>query len=173
MRYTTVIDISEFPNVYRNDHAKSIYLHMVLKCGYHDDDRDRISISIRNLAWATGNTLSATRHALKVLQEAGLIVRTGDVWAVRKWCSPPPPTPRTNANTAKTGSEDSKIGKKFDEQIEEYRQKVYAAIRASTREELIEWLQELENGISRNHKGAYIKPNRENVEWLRNVINQM
>lgn len=173
MRYTTVIDISEYPNIYRNDHAKSIYLHMALKCGYHDDDRDQLNISIRNLAWATGNTLSATRHALKVLQDAGLIARTGDVWTVRKWCSPPPPTPRTKATTAKSGSEDSKLGQKLDQQVNEYQQKVLQAIRDCTREELLEWLHELEEGYSRRHKGVSIASNRATIDWFRNLLKSM
>lgn len=94
MRYTTVIDLTEFPGVYRNRNARLVYLHLVLKSGWHNDDRDLIEISIRSLASGVGLTLSATRHALAQLEKAGLINRQGSVWLVRKWILEEPVTPR-------------------------------------------------------------------------------
>ena len=85
MRYTTIIDITEVPAVYRNPSTARLYIHMALKAGYHDDDRDVLDISIRNLAAASGLTLSACRHALRILEKAQLISRQGDVWMVKKW----------------------------------------------------------------------------------------
>lgn len=85
MRYTTIIDISEQAGVYRNKNARLIYLHLALKSGYHDEDRDDIMISIRNLAAAAGCTFSATRHALAQLEAAQLITRHGDIIRVKKW----------------------------------------------------------------------------------------
>lgn len=85
MRYTTVIDVTEIPQVWGSPNVTRIYLYMVLKCGYHDEDRDMISVSIRNLAWRTGLTVSATRHALGVLQSYHLIERSGLRWRVVKW----------------------------------------------------------------------------------------
>lgn len=94
MRYTTIIDVTEMPAVYRNINARMLYLHMVLVSGYHDDDRDRTIKSIRSLAEETGLTLSACRHAIKVLTQARLIMRDGPVWIVRKYIQEPSITPR-------------------------------------------------------------------------------
>lgn len=85
MRYTTVIDISEIPQVYRNMATRILYVHMCLKCGYHDVDRDILDLSLRQLAAGAGLTLSATRHGLKILESVGLVRRQGAAWQVRKW----------------------------------------------------------------------------------------
>lgn len=85
MRYTTVIDISELPEIYRNMTARLIYMHMSLKAGYHDSDRDLVTLSIRRVAAEVGVTVSATRHALHLLERAGLLTREGQLWRVRKW----------------------------------------------------------------------------------------
>lgn len=94
MRYTTIIDLSEFPAVYRNKNVRLVYLHLVLKSGYHDNDRDLIDISIRNLAWAVGLSVSATRHALHILEQARMIKRAGPLWHVRKFIIEQEITPR-------------------------------------------------------------------------------
>lgn len=94
MRYTTIIDLSEFPAVYRNKNVRLVYLHLVLKSGYHDNDRDLIDISIRNLAWAVGLSVSATRHALHTLEQAKMIRRAGPLWHVRKFIIEQEITPR-------------------------------------------------------------------------------
>lgn len=85
MRYTTIIDIRETPAVYQNTNARIIYLHLALKAGYHDSDRDLVDISIRKLAAETGCSVAATRHALAVLSKARLLTRTGPLWSVTKW----------------------------------------------------------------------------------------
>lgn len=85
MRYTTVIDITEISDVYNNATARLIYLHMSLKAGYHDVDRDLVKLSIRRLSADVGVTVSATRHALRQLERAGLLTREGDLWRVKKW----------------------------------------------------------------------------------------
>lgn len=85
MRYTTVIDVSEIREVYRNHTARLVYLHMTLKAGYHDADRDIVRLSIRRLAEDVGVTVSAVRHALKLLEKEQLIRRSGDCWIVKKW----------------------------------------------------------------------------------------
>lgn len=99
MRYTTVIDISEMPAVYRNVNARLVYIHLCLKAGYHDNDRDLVSVSIRALAEALSLTLSATRHALQVLENAGLVMRQGQLLWVRKWVQEQPIS--TRARTAR------------------------------------------------------------------------
>lgn len=85
MRYTTVIDISEIPEIYRNMTARLIYMHMSLKAGYHDSDRDLVTLSIRRVAAEVGVTVSATRHALHLLERSGLLTREGQTWRIRKW----------------------------------------------------------------------------------------
>ena len=94
MRYTTVIDISEMPSVYRNVNVRLLYFHMVLKSGWHDIDRDLLPTSIRRLAADVGLSISAVRHALHVLETAGLIQRNGEVYHVKKWILEQTVTPR-------------------------------------------------------------------------------
>ena len=90
MRYTTIIDITELPTIYRNHNARLVYLHLVLRCGYHDADRDMTDTSIRQLSAAVGLTIAATRHALLQLQAVGLLTREGRVWTVRKFVAQSP-----------------------------------------------------------------------------------
>lgn len=94
MRYTTIIDISEVPSVYRNNNARLLYIHMALKAGYHDDDRDVLETSIRILAAQTGLTISAVRHALHVLEAVQLIKREGSAWIIKKWLPMQTTSPR-------------------------------------------------------------------------------
>ena len=94
MRYTTLIDISEIPSVYRNVNARLLYVHMALKAGYHDDDRDVLETSIRILSAQTGLTISAVRHALHVLEGVRLIKREGSAWIVKKWLPMQTTSPR-------------------------------------------------------------------------------
>lgn len=85
MRYTTIIDITDQASIYRNQNARLVYLHMVLRSGYHDNDRDLLDMSIRRLAAETGLSVSAVRHALELLTRAQLITRQGTMWFIRKW----------------------------------------------------------------------------------------
>lgn len=85
MRYTTLIDITQMADVYRNHNARLLYLHLVCIAGYHDDDRDKTRVSIRTLAAQTGLTISAVRHALKVLTAAKLVTQKDGVITVTKW----------------------------------------------------------------------------------------
>lgn len=85
MRYTTVIDISEIPEVYRNATARLVYLHLALKAGYHDNDRDLAAVSIRRLAMDVDVSVSAARHAIRQLEKAGLLKRDGSFLVVKKW----------------------------------------------------------------------------------------
>lgn len=94
MRYTTVIDITEIQQIYRSQNCRLLYLHMALKAGYHDDDRDIYDRSIRSLAADVNCTLSATRHALKQLEKAGLIKRQDNHWIVKKFVLTEEPTKR-------------------------------------------------------------------------------
>lgn len=104
MRYTTIVDISEFPTIYKNVAARLIYLHLVLKSGYHDHDRDLCQISFRRLAAELNLTISSVRHAVGQLETAHLIVRNGSLWAVKKFVQEQPITAR-----AKTAKQQQKI----------------------------------------------------------------
>jgi len=100
MRYTTIIDISELP-LYRNKNAVLLYLHLALKSGYHDHDRDQLRASLRGLAAATGLTLSATRHAISILTQSKLLTRDGDTWKVLKWVQTESITTRPRTKSVK------------------------------------------------------------------------
>ena len=105
MRYTTIIDIREFPQIYRNDHAKLVYLHLVLVSGYRDEDRDQTPISIRQICYDTGLSLSAVRHSLKVLISAGLLSRSGITWTVKKFVLDKPISPRIRSEKKRSAFE--------------------------------------------------------------------
>lgn len=88
MRYTTIIDIYD-THAWRSSSARLIYFYMCLKCGYHDDDRDIINISLRELSARLGLTLSAVRCALSLLISQGLITASGtSCYKVTKWAEP-------------------------------------------------------------------------------------
>lgn len=168
MRYTTIIDITETPDVYRNKNARLVYLHLALKAGYHDEDRDVLQTSIRTTAWKVGLTVSATRHALAVLERAGLLTRTKTGWTVTKWIQATDPTPRPRKKAAGSGASD--LGRQYDQEIEDYQRKLRAAIDDMTVQELQSWLQELKDGRQLNHRGTYLKPREDNIQWLTNQI---
>ena len=94
MRYTTIVDISENSGLYRNKNVRLVYLHLCLRSGYHNEDRDLIDISIRNLAWAVGISVASTRHALKMLEASRMIKRYNGLWHVRKFILEQEITPR-------------------------------------------------------------------------------
>lgn len=85
MRYTTIIDITEFPALYRNPATRLVYLHLCLRSGYHDYDRDFCSLSIRRIAYETGLTIAAVRNALEQLSKFQMIARRGQLTKVRKF----------------------------------------------------------------------------------------
>ena len=174
MRYTTVIDISEIPDVYRNQNARIIYLHLALKSGYHDNDRDRITTSIRRIAYETGTTVSAVRHTLHLLEKAQLIARDGETWTVKKWTVVEPPTPRTqktvDRQASNLGERWEREKREAEQKNREYQEKVLAAVRASSKEELQTWLSELQDRRSLAHHGVRMYANQANIEWLKKII---
>lgn len=167
-----MIDISEIPSVYRCQNARLLYVHMALKCGYHDDDRDILNDSIRTLAIRTGLTVSATRHALGVLQSASLITREGSAWRIKKWVMQTNPTPRRQPAKvqAKPTKEDNDLVRKMELQVEEYHRKVVNAINEMSKPDLIEWLLELQDGRSLRHHGVQIPANQNAIEWFKKQI---
>lgn len=118
MRYTTIIDIREFPQIYKNDHVKLVYLHLVLISGYHDEDRDQTSISIRQICYDTGLSLSAVRHSLKVLISAGLLTRSGITWTVKKFVLDKSISPRIKSEKKRTAAENLERERQIKEEQE-------------------------------------------------------
>lgn len=96
VRYTTCIDLSDYPMLYRNLNVRLLYFHLCLISGYHDDDRDIVDVSLRRLADGCGITLSAVRHGLRVLGAAGLVRFEGSLIFVMKWVSPSPISKRSS-----------------------------------------------------------------------------
>lgn len=131
MRYTTVIDISQVPSIYKNHNARLVYLHLALRAGYHDDDRDLVDVSIRNLAAQVGITVSATRHAIDQLQRAQLLTRQGTLWVVRKWIMEADITPR-----AKTKRQQEAIERAAERQRQNEQREREAAIERQRREDI-------------------------------------
>lgn len=120
MRYTTVIDITEYRDIYRSHTARLVYLHLALKCGYHDDDRDVIRISIRSIAADVGVTVSAARCALSLLQRRGLLTKEADGWRVRKWVPTITPSSRKQVKMTQQDAEASR--RREEQRIERERQ---------------------------------------------------
>lgn len=133
MRYTTVIDISEQPAIYKNVNCRLLYLHMSLKAGYHDTDRDLVNLSIRRLAYDAGLTVSATRFALAKLEQAGLIARIGNLWTVKKWLAEPEITPR-----ARTKRQQEQITRAAERRASEEQRARQQEIERASREKLME-----------------------------------
>lgn len=132
MRYTTVIDITEMSAVYKCVNARLLYLHCCLRCGYHDEDRDIIALSIRRLAQEVGITVSACRHALAVLTKYQLIEKRDGVMIVRKYLVQTAPSPRTQASEkAVKGNE----ARRVEEQRREQRESEHRAIMSEIKQQ--------------------------------------
>lgn len=166
--------------MYRNVNARLLYLHLVLKSGYHNDDRDLARISLRTMAADAGLTLSATRHALHILGDAGLVAKEGDAWRVRKWFVADPPTPRTQRNTARASAEGLQDGRPQEVIDAEraaarqaYQERLLKAVRDCSPEELRAWLSELQEGRQLKHHGQFLYPNKANIEWLGQIIQRL
>lgn len=172
MRYTTIIDISDIPEVYRNQAARLLYIHLALAAGYHDEDRDLVKQSLRVMAWRVGLTLSAVRHALGLLQKAGLVSKDGEAWRVKKWFVDTPPTPRRQPKDRKAAHEASSLVDRYDEELRKWRENVERAVREMTRDELAAWLDELRDGRSLRHHGAQLTATERNIAWLEGVVKQ-
>lgn len=102
MRYTTVIDITQCPDIYRNTNARLLYFHMVLVCGYHDNDKGLVRKSVRQLAAETGITKSAVENALRQLKKFDLVRKNRGRLYVRTWAPEQPITkPKRRAQEIK------------------------------------------------------------------------
>lgn len=94
MRYTTVIDISEYPPLYNCLSARLIYFHLTLKAGWGERNQDYCRASIRSLQADLGLSFSAVRHGLNVLTKTAMIRKTNGGYLVRKFCTPTQPGQR-------------------------------------------------------------------------------
>lgn len=170
MRYTTVIDITDFPQIYRNIHARLVYIHMALKAGYHDDDRDICRLSIRSLAADVGITVSATRNALLQLEKSGLISKSSDCWIVKKWVLQETPTPRTQKTASNKDSKLSAEIRKNDQEQEERARQIMDWVRSSSREQIQELVIKLENGKMSRINGQRVYPSSQSIQWFENQL---
>ena len=167
MRYTTVIDITDFPQIYRNIHARLVYIHMALKAGYHDDDRDVCRLSIRNLAADVGITVSATRNALLQLEKSGLISKSSDCWIVKKWVQMDAPSPRTQATVAKKASGIADAIRKNDQELEERTRLICEWVRTSSQNDIQALVEKLENGKMARINGQRVYPSSQSIQWFK------
>lgn len=171
MRYTTIIDIREFPQIYRNENAKLVYLHMVLISGYHDEDRDQTTISIRQIGYDTGLTLSAVRHAIKVLTAAGLISRNGITWHIRKFVLEKPISPRIKSEKKRQAAENlerERIIQEEQKQREKEEKRKYQEEIKNGKNPLIEMVKDLMNRAENgDHEAA------ENLKRYKSIVEQI
>lgn len=122
MRYTTIIDLTEFPTLYKNQTIRLVYLHLCLRSGYHDNDRDLVQMSVRSVAKEVGITIAAARHALHQLETFSLIQREGTMWKVRKFVVEQPITARAKTARAARAAEIKKVEIEEAERREAQRQ---------------------------------------------------
>ena len=171
MRYTTCIDITEITLVWHNHNVARVYYFLAMKCGYHDEDRDIIRISIRNLAAQLSLTVSATRHALRILIKTGLISHHGDAWLVMKWLPASTPTPRENkpARAPQIVQSDDDY-ERNKQQLEMERHKVMVKLKKN---QLEYWLNELRNGVSKRHNGVVISADEDGINYIMSYLNRI
>ena len=172
MRYTTVIDVRDFPTVWRNNNTTRLYVHMVLACGFHDEDRDQLKASVRGLAASAGLTVAAVRTGLAQLMKAGLVKRNGDTWTVVKWVAQTKPTPRQQAKAKAAGQDITELMRKQEEENDEYVRKVQQAVKTATENELAIWIGELKEGKRPRHYGVYVTPSQHAIEWMEQQLNR-
>lgn len=142
MRYTTIIDIREIPEVYRNQNVRILYLHLVLLAGYHDNDRDIVRVSLRNLAAQTGLTLSATRHAIQLLIKWRLLQHRKSYFKVVKFIEESSITPRAKtkkAQEAKNRADQDAANQANQDRHEEQEKEKIQAIYDQGKTPFMEW----------------------------------
>lgn len=134
MRYTTIIDITEYSECWRNKNVVLLYLYLCLKCGYHNEDRDLIQISTREMGYRTGLSHSAVRNSIKSLMKFKLISKESDgKWRIVKWVMPE--EIKARPKTAKQAKARADLREEDEKRIN--REREYAA-RKAEREKLEE-----------------------------------
>lgn len=172
MRYTTIIDITEFAGVWASSSCRELYLYMVLKSGWHDDDRDMIRSSIRQLSAATGLTKSAVEHAIRQLSKAGLLAKEGQAFRVTKWTLQPKPSPRPRQDQQRAAAANSDVARQWELQLEESRRRLIHVVTNITKEEGLQWIQEVEDGRYLKHGGCTLPRRKDWLEWLKNEVSK-
>lgn len=170
MRYTTLIDISEFPRIYKNQNARIIYLHMALKSGYHADDKDVLKSSLRRMGADLGITVSAVRHAIDQLEKEGLVTKIEGGWRVKKWIVES--FPEKNQVKKKTPAQEERE-RQQEKELQDWHNGLKKAVTSSTKEELQTWLEKIINAPERRNvyfKGARLWHCAEHIEWLSKII---
>lgn len=119
------------PAIYRNINARLVYLHLVMKSGYHDNDRDLVTMSLRRIAAEVGLSLSAVRHAISQLEKAGLLSRQGPFWLVKKWI-----IEQKISTRARTARQQKAIEIEAERRIENEKREREAAIERQRREQI-------------------------------------
>lgn len=170
MRYTTIIDITEFAGVWASASCRELYLYMVLKSGWHDDDRDMIRASIRQMSAATGLTKSAVEHAIRQLTKAGLLAREGQAYRVTKWTLQPKPSPRPRQDQQRSVAANSDVARQWEMQLEESRRRLIHVVSNITKEEGLQWIQEVEDGRYLKHGGCTLPRRKDWLEWLKKEV---
>lgn len=75
MRYTTILDLRDWEDLYANMNIRLVYMHLALVAEYHDTNKDLTTISVRKLSEDCGLSVSAVRHALQQLEKNRIIKR--------------------------------------------------------------------------------------------------
>lgn len=172
MRYTTIIDITEFPAIWSSASCRTLYLHLVLKSGWHDDDRDMIRSSIRQLSANTGLTKSAVEHAIRQLTKAGLVEKAGQAFRVTKWTLQPKPSPRPRQDQQRAAAASSDIARQAELQAEDGRRRLIHRVATITKEEGLQWIQEVEEGRYLSHGGCTLPRRKDWLEWLKKEVSK-
>lgn len=170
MRYTTIIDLSEFPELYRNRNIRDVYVHLVLKSGYHDDDRDQVHTSQRRLSAELGISLNAVRHALRQLIKAELLYQVDGKFFVKKWVIQSKAPARTSDNDPMKAAAALIRQRQKEEEHQEWERKARYAISTCTKEQATQWLEELKHGTRKAHKGISLAPCEDNIRQLESYI---
>lgn len=165
MRYTTIIDITDNPIIYRNLNARLVYLHLCLKAGYHDSDKDLVSVSIRRLAASVGLSVSAVRHSLKLLQKHGLLVKNGSRTIVTKWVMTEEITARPKTKKMARDAELAAERRRQEIRLEhQYRRKTDEEFKADVITQYERFLQQQADGSISSIGRRYLELNRANYE---------
>lgn len=181
MRYTTILDITELPRLWSNSNACLAYLYMVLRCGYHDDDRDIITCSRHDLCSALGLTEDAARHALVQLEKYGLLAaisrgKAGErnVYRVKKWLSQIKPGKRGVAPPgfdAMAGAREVELKKQAERaKEEEVKRQLLEAFDRLDETQMRTWFDELQRGEKVTHCGIYIPPQQKYIFFMKTYI---
>lgn len=74
MRYTTILDIRDWGMLYKSKNLRLIWLHLTLSASHEGASKGYYIGTQRQLAEDVGMTPGECRHALNLLEKAGLIV---------------------------------------------------------------------------------------------------